>query len=136
MDGGTHRLGGHRVRPGAGVPRHARHRCLRPGGDQTQRDNGYLTSGRSQFTTAGVAITSDNIELYDVGTDSLGKVLIRATSSDSGRPLFLGIGPTSQVNAYLANVPYSTVNDFSNGNSRGHQPSQATVAPGRSPRLR
>ena len=85
--------------------------------DQTQRDNGYLTSGQSQFTTAGVAITSDNIELYDVGKDLLGKVLIRATSSDSGKPLFLGIGPTSQVNAYLANVPYSTVNDFSNGNS-------------------
>ena len=85
--------------------------------DQTQRDNGYLTSSQAQFTTAGVAITSDNIELYDVGTDLLGKILIRATSSDSGRPLFLGIGPTSQVNAYLANVPYSTVNDFSNGNS-------------------
>ena len=91
--------------------------------DQTQRDNdGYLTSGRQQFTTAGVALTSDNIELYDVGTDFLGKVLIRGTSGNANRPLFLGIGPTNQVNAYLANVPYSTVNDFSNGNSAGHQP--------------
>ncbi|MGZ4617783.1 MAG: hypothetical protein ACXV3F_03460 [Frankiaceae bacterium] len=96
--------------------------------DQTQRDNdGYLTSGRQQFATAGVALTSDNIELYDVGTDFLGKVLIRGTSAN--RQLFLGIGPTNQVNAYLANVPYSTVTDFSNGNTQVTNHAPATSRP-------
>ena len=97
--------------------------------DQTQRDNdGYLTSGHEQFTTAGVALTSDNIELYDLG-DFLGKVLIRGTSGNATKPLFVGIGPTNQVNAYLANVPYSTVTDFSNGNSQVTNHAPATSRP-------
>ncbi len=84
--------------------------------DQTQRENGYLTSSQSQFTTSGVALTSENIKLYDVSSDILGKVLIRATSANA-RPLFLGIGPTAQVSAYLQRYSYSTVNDITNSNS-------------------
>jgi hypothetical protein len=43
----------------------------------------------------------------------LDRVQVRATSADAARPVFIGIGRSDQVAAYLAGSPYEIVTDFS-----------------------
>lgn len=81
----------------------------------SQRDaSGYFTSASHPLSTPTYAIVSDNL---DIGTDApnwvfddhFATVRIEATSS---QPVFLGIGPTSDVTQYLAGVRYDRVNDI------------------------
>lgn len=85
-------------------------------GDQTQRENGYLSTNSAVFTTSGYALASNNINLYGVGRSLLGDVRIRLSSTD-GAPIFAGIAPANQVNSYLGSVQYATLDDFTNNHS-------------------
>jgi hypothetical protein len=99
--------------------------------DQTQRDAaGFVTMVRHDYSTPTHALTSERI---DVGTaygffprGVLDRVRVTVTSNVSGRPVFVGIGPASEVGRYLSGVDHSVVTDLG-------RPGYRTVAGERSP---
>jgi hypothetical protein len=84
----------------------------------TQRDSdGYYTSSSERVAAPGYAITAEALhigDLPDVVSDVVGRVRVSATSSN-GQPLFLGIGPQSDVDRYLGGVARSQVTDINDG---------------------
>jgi hypothetical protein len=86
-------------------------------GDSQKGSDGYLTTDTHRFEASGRALATENLDV-DLGdadwlaqTDDLGKVKVTAESRD-GKPVFVGIARTSDVEDYLAGVPYSTVDDI------------------------
>jgi hypothetical protein len=86
-------------------------------GDSQKGSDGYLTTDTHRFEASGRALATDNLDV-DLGdadwvaqTDDLGKVKVTAESRD-GKPVFVGIARTSDVEDYLAGVPHSTVDDI------------------------
>ena len=87
--------------------------------DLSRRDAaGYVTSNVHTFSTAGSALMTDPIELGDPGVGwlysevILGEVRIRVRPSDPGSELFVGIGPTADVERYLAGVNKTVIQDI------------------------
>jgi hypothetical protein len=85
--------------------------------DQTQRDDeGYLMTGSERFQSSGYAVTSESIDAgvegpdWLVARDVLGKVRLRASAAD-GADVFVGIGPTSSVTAYLDGFAHDEVRE-------------------------
>jgi hypothetical protein len=80
----------------------------------TQRDDdGYFTTSSERFQSAGFAVTAQDLNLGDLAgsgviQDVLGHVRVTA-EAPSGRPLFVGIAPTSDLNRYLGRVGHSEV---------------------------
>ena len=79
--------------------------------DQAMRDDGYLTTGTSTYSTSGYALASQPLELGWgwLVTGLIGDVRVRVTPVSSGRPVFVAIGPADQIMAYLSGVSYATV---------------------------
>jgi hypothetical protein len=86
--------------------------------DLTQRDGGYVTTDVHKFTTSGSALATERTELGAAGVGwlyspgILGKVRIRVTPTNSGMPLFVGIGPSADVDRYLSGVRHTVISDF------------------------
>jgi hypothetical protein len=84
----------------------------------TQRDSdGYYTSSTERVSAPGYAITAEALHIGDlpnVVSDVVGRVRVSATSSN-GQPLFIGIGPQSAVDRYLAGVARNQVTDINDG---------------------
>ncbi|MGE3621629.1 MAG: DUF4389 domain-containing protein, partial [Acidimicrobiia bacterium] len=84
----------------------------------TQRDDdGFYRTGDHPFTTSGHALTSERVDLHSdvrpgdwTPIDDLGEVEVRLAAVDGG-PVFAGIGPARDVEAYLAGVRYDEVVD-------------------------
>lgn len=94
-------------------------------------DDGYYTTDTESFASRGYAVTSGDV---DLGRESVGVDIGELNTSvkftgESRRPLFLGIGPSTDVARYLAGVPYSQVDDL---HERG--PTYTQVVGRRSPR--
>jgi hypothetical protein len=77
--------------------------------DRTQRDTaGYVTTGVHEFSAPGSALVTERVELDSPGvgwlysSTLLGKVRIRITPVNSGSPLFVGIGPSADVDRSIA----------------------------------
>ncbi len=85
---------------------------------ETKRDgDGFYTSYAKQLATPTYALTSDTL---DVGTegpgwlfrrDRLGSVRV-ATKGTGNHPMFIGVGPTREVAAYLKSVAHDQVSDL------------------------
>src|ERR671910_639930 len=82
--------------------------------DRTERDDdGFLTTPTERFERDSYAIVSDNIDFFEAETGSdwilsenvLGDVRLRAADVE-GEEVFVGIGPTSDVESYLAGVEH------------------------------
>ena len=79
---------------------------------------GYVTTNAHTFSTAGSAITTDPVELGDPGVGwlysevVLGEVRIRVTPSEPGSSVFVAIGPSNDVDRYLAGVNKTVISDF------------------------
>ncbi|SES45160.1 DUF4389 domain-containing protein [Actinokineospora terrae] len=88
--------------------------------DRTQRDaDGFLTSPTATVDGAGHALTSSTISLSDdvdwVGVaDAVGKTRITASG---GQAVFLGVGPTADVERYLSGVAHTRVTSFGSGSA-------------------
>jgi Domain of unknown function (DUF4389) len=88
---------------------------------------GFYMSGEQSFQTATHAIQSGNLEtkIADgaqfVPDRLLGDTKLTITPLD-GKAIFVGIGHTKQVQAYLAGVAHTTVVDFSTSAGRGGEP--------------
>jgi hypothetical protein len=98
--------------------------------DRTQRDDdGFLMTPTETFSTETYAIVSESVDIdIDgpdwVAEDFVGTVRIR---SESGRPVFVGIGRDTDVERYLAGVGRAVVTDI------GQDP-EYDVRPGAAPR--
>jgi hypothetical protein len=88
--------------------------------DRTERDDdGFLTTPTERFERDSYAIVSDNIDFFEAETGSdwilsenvLGDVRVRAANVEDG-DVFVGIGPTSDVESYLAGVEHDEVTDL------------------------
>ena len=86
--------------------------------DQTQRDAGYATSDVHRFSTSGAALATVSTELGSGGVSwlypptLLDKVRVRVTPTTPGPPLFVGIGPSTEVDRYLAGVDQTVITEF------------------------
>jgi hypothetical protein len=84
--------------------------------DQTQRDSeGYFTGSNHRIVSGSYAVTHDDLKVDHLpGWVDGGKVvrLRIAATSESGRPLFIGIARERDADAYLANVAHSTLHDY------------------------
>jgi len=83
-------------------------------------DDGYLSSPAERFDSRSYAITSESIHLDDDAPEAflperlLGDARFQATAA-TGSSLFLGVGPTADVEAYLAEVQYDVWVDERDG---------------------
>ena len=86
--------------------------------DRTQRDAGYATSDVHEFSTSGSALATVSTELGSAGVSwlypptLLGEVRIRVTPTAPGGPLFVGIGPSTEVDRYLAGTNHTVITEF------------------------
>ena len=86
--------------------------------DRTQRDDGYVTTDFHDFSTSGAALATVSTELGSAGIGwlyapgLLDKVRIRVTPASAGPPLFVGIGPSTDVDRYLAGVNHTIITEF------------------------
>jgi hypothetical protein len=87
--------------------------------DLTQRDAaGYVTTGVHEFSSGGSALVTESAELDSPGVGwlyssvVLGNVRIRVTPSNSDSPVFVGIGPSDQVDGYVAAMSHTLISDF------------------------
>lgn len=86
--------------------------------DATQREGGYVTSDVHTFSTAGAAVATESTHLGSPGVGwlyspgILGKVRIRVTPTSQASALFVGIGPSGDVDRYLAGVSHTLVSGF------------------------
>ncbi len=87
--------------------------------DLTQRDPaGFVTTDVHTFSTSGSALVTDPVELDSPGVGwlyssvVLGEVRIRVTPAGSDSPVFVGIGPSNDVNRYLAGVNHTLISEF------------------------
>lgn len=86
----------------------------------TQRDDaGYYATGSHPIESAGHAVTSAHIDLGTdvregdwVPFDSLGTVRLEAAAPDGG-DVFVGIGPSAEVDGYLDDVAHHRIDDIS-----------------------
>jgi hypothetical protein len=98
-------------------------------------NQGFLSSSDKGLQTTGHALVTPDIRM-DLGPAKSipggGSVRIQVTSSGAG-PVFVGIGPTSQVMGYLSGVAYDEVTNigwFSSGGERyRHHDGTAAPAP-------
>jgi len=86
--------------------------------DRTQRDGGYVTTSVHEFSTSGSALATERIDLGSAGIGwlytpgMLGRVRIRVTPVSPSSPLFVGIGPSADVDRYLAGVKHTIISEF------------------------
>ncbi len=80
--------------------------------------DGFLTTSTERFSTPTAALTSDGFTIDIDGNgwlaDHLGTIRITATSS-ANRPVFIGIAPESDVQAWLSGKAYDQVRDLAVG---------------------
>jgi hypothetical protein len=90
--------------------------------DRTQRDSaGYVTSDGEHYATSTYAFATKSLSVPTIGTGGLvrsvlGKVRV---TSDSERPVFIGIARAADVSGYLGNVKRAIV-------SGNYEPRDAT----------
>jgi hypothetical protein len=78
---------------------------------------GYLSTGSERFASSAYAITSDDLEIgagapgFLLSSDRYGTIRLKANSR-SGKPVFVGIAPARDVDAYLRGVAHSEVADI------------------------
>lgn len=106
--------------------------------EETRRDTaGYVTTGVHGFASAGSALATEPIELGSPGVGwlysqvVLGEVRIRVTPSGPGPHLFVGIGPTADVDRYLAGVGHTHIYDFWSGRAQELRGGTPGSMPGR-----
>ena len=83
---------------------------------ENHKDDGYLSTDTHRLATDRGAIATDDLDIdaggsgWLVDTDSYGKVRVRAESND-GKPVFVGIARSSDVEAYLSDTDHATLTD-------------------------
>jgi hypothetical protein len=103
--------------------------------DRTQRDGGYATTDVHHFSTAGSALATEPTGLGSSGVGwlyspgVLGKVRIRVTPTSPDRALFVGIGPSTDVDRYLGGASHTVISDFWQDKVKAIEGSRPASAP-------
>ena len=85
-------------------------------GNAQKDHDGYLHTGTDRFHTRTAAIATDNLDVETggasdlLGHDLFGKVRVRA-ESHTGKPVFVGIARTADVDRYLRGTAHTIVTD-------------------------
>ena len=80
-------------------------------------DDGFYTTHSEELRSAGYAVTTDELNLDfvdDIPEDLLGTLRVNAEGV-GGRPVFVGIGESEDVQRYLGRVAHSELVDFRHG---------------------
>jgi hypothetical protein len=82
--------------------------------DQTQREDGFVTSPTERLATGSYAIVSESVDVELDGPDWATRDLIGTIriTSDSERPVFVGIAREPEAAAYLASFRRAVVTDL------------------------
>jgi hypothetical protein len=86
--------------------------------ETTQREGGYVTTGVHDFSSSGSALATVSTELGTAGVGwfyapgLLDEVRIRVTPARPHSDLFVGIGPSTEVDRYLAGVRHTVITEF------------------------
>ncbi len=80
-------------------------------------DDGYYTTASHTYSSPTRALTTDSLDVNGVPSwlntsDRLGRIRIDPTTSASGKPAFIGIAPTRDVDAYLEQVAHDKITDL------------------------
>jgi hypothetical protein len=102
--------------------------------DQTKRDSaGYFTGSTHRIANDSYAVTHNGVNVHHLPDWADGGKLARiriAATSDTGRPLFVGIGREQDVDAYLANVAHANLSDYDvSGSEQEYNPVSGTATP-------
>lgn len=99
---------------------------------QTQRQDGYLTSGTTTYTTQGYALATDSFGLHagrwDWLSSVVGKARVRISVPSTARPVFVGIAPASAATRFLAGTAYTTVTGIGDSTHYTSHPGTARPA--------
>ena len=104
--------------------------------DRTQRDAGYVTTDVHEFSTSGAALATVSTELGSAGfgwlysPSVLDEVRIRVTPTSPDRALFVGIGPATEVDGYLAGVRHTVITEFWGDKTEAIDGGESASAPG------
>lgn len=83
-------------------------------GDSKTDSSGYLSTNAERFTANGHAIATDDLDIDGAGwlidNDVFGKIRLRADAR-GGKPVFVGIARSRDVDAYLRGTSYSELTD-------------------------
>ena len=93
--------------------------------DQTQRDDGYVWSPRTEISTDRYAVASDDIVLDTGGMewvvdDFIGRVRLETAPVDGDTAIFVGVARTGAAAAYLGDVGHHRADDFGPRWDGGH----------------
>jgi len=104
-----------------------------------QKDHdGYLSTASHRFHTSTYALATDDIDLDTDAPDvfvngsGLGHLRVHATSN-AGKPVFVGVARTRDVDAYLRGTAHATVTDVEDGPFERFRPEYRTDATGARP---
>jgi hypothetical protein len=82
-------------------------------------DDGFYSTNTEELRSNGYAVATDEIDLGGgsggFSVDDLSATVRIDASSADGKPVFVGIGPTTDVDRYLDGVAHSEVTDFDGG---------------------
>lgn len=104
--------------------------------DRTQRDAGYVTTDVHEFSTSGSALATVSTELGSGGfgwlyaPGLLDEVRIRVTPTNPERELFVGIGPSTDVDRFLTGVDHTVITEFWGDEVEAVEGNQPASAPG------
>jgi hypothetical protein len=85
--------------------------------DTKKDEQGYFSTGSDRFSTSTYAISTEELDVdadvpgWLLDENRYGQARLRVTPRD-GEPVFVGIAPTQDVEAYLRPVAHSTVTDL------------------------
>ena len=111
-------------------------------GNSKKDDDGYLSTDAHRLHTSTSAIATDDLDIETLGSgwlideDSYGKLKLTATSND-GKPVFVGIARSSDVEDYLRGTDHTTLRDVDfepfEADYREHPAERSPAAPGSRP---
>ena len=83
-----------------------------------ERTDGYFTTATHTYSSPTRALTTQSLDVdtaapdWLFSTDTLGHVRIDPRSTGAAEPVFVGIAPTRDVNAYLDQVQHDEITDL------------------------
>jgi len=82
-----------------------------------QRDGGYFTTPSERYTADSYALTSPRLDIMTDARPGIdpavipGSVMLRGSTADSARQIFIGIAPQADVAKYLTDVKHSELTE-------------------------
>ena len=106
-----------------------------------QRGGGFITAPTHRYAVSSYALTTTDLKvlindgLPSAARPDAARVMVRATSADPAKPVFVGIGPRADVAAYLSDVAHSELADVTIAPFRAFRATYRAIPGSRAPEL-